>query len=469
MMIPRRLSRLLRAGRLGAWLLLCAVSAVGRGQDAAAPPSPPRRAGIGAERAAERYKQLLAANPSENTPLDRLWSLAEEAGSTVALLDEYARAEAAVDPKSGHFAPALIHGRLLQKAGRLDEAAAAFQRAAAVAPTNPQPLLALAALAVARHQLGEAVEHYQKAIAALPPDDPRATDVLLQLGDAFLQAGQTERAAEAWEKVVARDPRDLALRQRLAEAYETHGLPARAQPHLAWIESHATDPAARVGAARALARCAEAGGDFDTARSALERAFALTAPGNWLRADLATALRRLHERAGRLPELETRWREAAERAQRDLGAWQTLADFYAATGQPERERDALLRLIALAPRDKPAARRLAALHADLGEMDRAAAVLDNLLRAQPEDFELVLQRAGIELRQGKVNEAAARAEAACTRQPGDESRRAAALAFFQANHLPAAAERLLRADVARQPAADEPTLALARFFLAQKR
>ena len=61
-------------------------------------------------RVAERYKQMLAANPAEGIALDRLWKGALDGGTTEELLAAYAKAE--------DFSARMIHGLLLRKAGR---------------------------------------------------------------------------------------------------------------------------------------------------------------------------------------------------------------------------------------------------------------------------------------------------------------------------------------------------------------
>ncbi len=461
----RRVTQLRTALGLGrccvGFLLLSLPTA--RAQVSPPAPSGEARAGIAGARAIARYKQSLAANPAEGTALDRLWTLAEESGTTSALLEEFAaQADAGL-------AGALVYGHLLKKAGRLDDAATAYRRAAVLAPTDPRPALALAALEKGRGRHDATAAALQAALATLPGDDPRRVETLLALGAAFLAAGDGNRAAETWEQTVLAAPRNLSVRRELADAYEKNGLPERALPHHEYIEKNAPDPATRAAAARVLGRLHEARGNFDAARAALERARALTAPGNWLRSELQTELVRLHERAGRLPELEGIWRAQAEKSPRDLGGWLALAELYAATGNADRERGVLERIVALGPRDRDAALRLARLTAEAGDLERAGTLFDGLLKAQPGNFDLVLERAGLDLRQGRLTEAASRVEAAARSRPGDESIASAALAFFQSNRLHAATERALRAEMIRRAAAPEPVLALANFLFDAKR
>src|SRR5687768_1142818 len=86
----------------------------------------------------ERYKQMLATNPAEGTALERLWKAYSDRGETTALIDEYAR--------GGTFSSELVLGHLLRRAGRLEEAIAAFTRAANLDVKSAAPLLALGSL-----------------------------------------------------------------------------------------------------------------------------------------------------------------------------------------------------------------------------------------------------------------------------------------------------------------------------------
>ncbi|MEZ0254416.1 MAG: hypothetical protein ACAI37_04020, partial [Chthoniobacter sp.] len=96
----------------------------------------------------ERYKQMLAANPVEGTALDRLWKIYAEQGQTGQLLDEYKGGDS--------FAGQMILGHLLRRAARGNEAAGAYQRAAALDATSPLPAMALAQVETERTHPREA-------------------------------------------------------------------------------------------------------------------------------------------------------------------------------------------------------------------------------------------------------------------------------------------------------------------------
>ena len=430
-----------------------------------APGASPTVADQRAARVAERYKAMLLANPVEGLALDRLWKYDDDRGATGELLEEFHRA---ADAPGAETSPALIYGYLLKRAGRLDEADASYGRAAKRDPASPLPTLARAELALGRSRPGEAAQLLMTALGQLPDGDRRQPEILLKLGSAWLAAGQPLKAAESWEKIIAHDPANIGLRRQLAENYEKNGLPERALVHYEYIEAHA-EPAERAAALRDVARLHESRGEFDAARDALERGLTLTARDNWLHAELETRLIGLYERAGRVPELEARWRAGVESAPRDLGGYGRLEALAEAQGDLAGERHWLEKIVALAPGDRDDTLKLARRLSDDGDRTQAAALYDGLLKIQPDNLDLILARAELDLQLGQPAAAVGRIEARIARNPADESVTTPALAFLLDHHLDDAAARYLRADVARQPAAAGPSLALAKFLFAQRK
>ena len=94
---------------------------------------------------------------------------------------------------------------------------------------------------------------------------------------------------------------------------------------------------------------------------------------------------------------------------------------------------------------------------------------DGLLKRQPNNLELILARADLDVQMGQPAAAVSRIEARVAQTPADDSIVGPALNFFLDHRLGDAAERILRAEVARQPAAVEPSLALAKFLFSERR
>lgn len=417
-----------------------------------------------AARVAERYQSMLAANPSEGMALDRLWKMYEERNATAFLIDIYRRITDASDKP----ADALVYGHLLKRAGRLDEAAGSYERASRLDSASPLPLVAQADLATVRSKPAEAAALLEKALDKTSAADRRRGEFLLKLGDAWLAAGQPLKAGDAWEKLVAADPANLALRKQLASTYEKNGLPERAIVHYQYIVQHA-DPPGRATALRELGRLHEIRGEFEASRDALESGLALTARDNWLYGELQKSLIRLYQRAGKAAELDTRWKAVVERAPRDLGGYLRLVALAEAQGDPAAARLWLEKLVALAPRDRKNILKLAYLLRDAGENERAAALYDVLLKLQPGNLDLILARADLDLQMGRTADAAARVESRTALNPADESVSIPALQFFLSSRLDDSALKLLSSAVARQPTALEPVLALAKFLFGHGR
>ena len=119
-------------------------------------------------RVAERYRQMLAENPTESMALDRLWKGALDGGTTEELLAAYAKAE--------DFSGRMIFGLLLRKAGRDEDARAAFESAAKANAANPLPLLALARMENDGARPAKSAALFERALEAFLSVSPIAAE-----------------------------------------------------------------------------------------------------------------------------------------------------------------------------------------------------------------------------------------------------------------------------------------------------
>lgn len=97
----------------------------------------------------------------------------------------------------------LAAGGAAQRAGRLDEAQAALERAMALWPDSAVVLRELARIEAARGALDAAEEHARQAIAI----DPGDADAFAALGDVLEAHGRLREAAAAFTRAAALDPR----------------------------------------------------------------------------------------------------------------------------------------------------------------------------------------------------------------------------------------------------------------------
>ena len=406
----------------------------------------------------ERYKQMLATNPVEGVALDRLWKIALDEGTTERLIAEYQKADG--------FASRMVLGHLLRKAGRDDDAGDAFSRAAKLDAQSPQPLLALARLENERGHPRDAADWLEKAAALLPKDDARLADTLMQLGSAWLAAGDVKKAAAAWERTVALDANNLDLRRRLAGAYADNHLPEPAIRHLEFIIEHAQPPE-RAAALQQIAKLHSAAGRPGEAMEALQRAVAFTAPGNWLRSELLGQIIRLAQRQHVEMELEEKWKKQVEQSPRDLGGYLQLVEFYERTGKLDEQRVWLKKTTALVPKNAELRLKLARLLVQIDRLDDAVTRYDALLAEQPGNVDLVFERARLDIQRDDNAAARARIAALLAGKKGDELLRAKALEFYQEHRLLDLVEEHLKAEATG--GAEEPVFALATFYFSQRR
>ncbi|MEZ0254913.1 MAG: tetratricopeptide repeat protein [Chthoniobacter sp.] len=326
--------------------------------------------------------------------------------------------------------------------------------------------MALAQLETERTHPREAAAWLEKAVALIPTGDPRLSETLLQLGTAWLDAGETVKAAEAWEKTVALNPADLALRRKLADAYQRNFLPERAIEHLQYVEGHSA-PTDRPLVLQQIARIQQGAGQQDAAIAALEKALALTGPGNWLRTDLESQLIRLHQRYHRTEELEERWKKFAAENPRDLGACLQLVELYERLGDLEQQRVWLEKLTVLAPKNLEYREKFARLLLQMDRGEQATAVYDALLKDQPTNADFVFARARLDVQHDAAQTAKQRIDALLAARKNDESVRAKALEFYQQNRLTSYVEEHLKADATSNT--EETISALASFYFTQHR
>ena len=167
----------------------------------------------------------------------RTWDASRAWASDLSLFTSTVRAQ----PDSAK-AQRMLGGALME-AGRPAEAAAAFERAAAIIrrPGTPQDRLApaLVELGVAQERLGrlgEAERIYEEVLRA----DPRNGNALWRLGVVRWQRGDREGAAEAWRQVVAIDPGHARAWNDLGIVATMAGDPEGALD--AWRRATAADP-----------------------------------------------------------------------------------------------------------------------------------------------------------------------------------------------------------------------------------
>jgi tetratricopeptide (TPR) repeat protein len=128
---------------------------------------------------------------------------------------------------------------LLQQEGRLDEAAAAWDRTLEMEPVDVPALVHRGEILLLQGKPEEAVPFFRKALAR----DPRSTAAKAQLGQAALARRDFPEAVARLEAALAESPEANRLHHPLALAYRGLGDRAKAEEHLAKAGSVGVRPA----------------------------------------------------------------------------------------------------------------------------------------------------------------------------------------------------------------------------------
>jgi tetratricopeptide (TPR) repeat protein len=118
----------------------------------------------------------------------------------------------------------LTLGEALDAFGERDRAEQAFLAAAAISPTDPRPIFQLGRIAEARRQVQVAIDRYRQALKLDPAFAPAAHYLASQLRS----AGDYDEAVKLLLAALAREPANLSLRLNLAHTYLRKGDAARA-------------------------------------------------------------------------------------------------------------------------------------------------------------------------------------------------------------------------------------------------
>lgn len=168
-----------------------------------------------------------------------------------------------------------VLGRSRYAAGRAVEALAAYRRALALDPAHAGTRNGLAVLYAAEGDYAGAIALWS-AMTAKAPAEPASAYLFVNLGYAYLLAGDTERALAALRQACLLDPVDATAWEHLGTALRRAGQPERAVQALKQAET------LRLHEAKAdyalLGRDAAAGAIADAIVSPAVQPFAVAAP-----------------------------------------------------------------------------------------------------------------------------------------------------------------------------------------------
>ena len=326
-----------------------------------------------------RYQRILERRPVEGAVFERLVRELRGARGLERLIEEY---EGRVREAPQQANLVILLGHLYKRASRLSEAADAYERAVALDPSNPLPIRARAAALVLEGRPDEAAQAYEQALAVAGRDDDRQ-EILFALADLALGNRELETAVGYLEQAAALTPRDVYVREQLADVLLEHGVYDRAiAQYEAILALTGRDTRQRAMTLGAIGDALVLQGSLDSAVERYREGQRLVRRGSWLHNDLERRIVDAYRSGGDLEALvafyEARW------SRPDFEQTRILVELYEELG---RDDEAL----AMAERAVRANRRAVDARLDLirllerrNDMEAVVAAYEALIRLSDE-------------------------------------------------------------------------------------
>ncbi len=336
----------------------------------------------------ERYLRILEQDPRETFAFRRLLDLYRQRDGDVEGFTREQRAR--VEADGAAYAPRMLLGHLLKAQGHVDEARAAYQRAAELRPREPAPLVALAHIERSASNFEAARRRYD---AALPLTRERlAREELLREVAAVAMEQRDFDAARAYFSQLARGAAaSVYLRTEYARA-----LAAAREWDLAVSEYERVMRALR-GDNRVLppillelSRAQLETGAVEASIETLDRALRTAGRQAGIRAEIYEQMRTAYRRTDRLPELAERLRTEGRGGYEGSAL---LAQIEDELGNDEAALAAYRRALRARPRDIDARRSIIQILMRSGRLDDVVTEYRALIRSAPREPRFVIELA----------------------------------------------------------------------------
>jgi len=285
-------------------------------------------------------------------------------------------------------------GAFLKQNGNIGEAIDHYSKALTIKPDFAVGHYELGQALARQGKRQEAIDHYQQAIRF----KPNHAAVHHNLAIALASLGKMEEAAEQYAEVVRLQPKSAEAHNNLGNALAGQGKIEEAVYHYSQVLQIQPDYAEaqnNLGVALArLGRLKEAVGCFyEAVRLKPEWAEAHNNLGNALYAQ------------GKFDEAIDHYVEALRFKPNDLGTRHNLAIALASVGKTEEAAEQYAEVVKLQPKSAEAHFNLGTAWARLGELDKASSCFTRVLQLEP-NFAAAHNSLGVVLaRQGKLHEA----------------------------------------------------------------
>ncbi|WP_164103463.1 DUF1583 domain-containing protein [Candidatus Laterigemmans baculatus] len=232
--------------------------------------------------AAERFLQLLERRPRTGTALDRLYGYHVQNGSLEPFVEQLRR-DAESDQADGNSW--LLLGLIQLRRGEELEAITALRRATEQLPDDSMAPYYLGRAHLLLGEPDRAAEAMEEALRRQPPR-AELLEIGKALGRLYQRQQQDERAAEVWQQLTEAFPGDTRVAEAVAAILADEGNHAAALQRFTDLATAARDPYQRVQFAIRAAEMKLRLGEAEAARGDLEKQLAQLNPDSWLYRDV---------------------------------------------------------------------------------------------------------------------------------------------------------------------------------------
>ncbi len=403
-----------------------------------------------------------------------------------------ARLDEALKTNERDLALQLIKARTLEKAGRLDDAEATYQKLLGFNPGSKEMRHLLAQFYMAHGKPAQAEEQYRAAAKEHPDDLQAKLDVVRFIGG----TKGPQAAADELQQLIVAQPKQLELKLALASLRKQEGQLDAARALWNEVADQAGDEAAGLSARAALATDALAQGDKAGAARQLSDILAKDARNEQalvLRASIAMDERRLDDAVGDLrtvlrdtpasaqaaallartyelqgaPELaQEQYARAAQNSKYAPIIAMPYAQFLASSGKERLVEGVLREVLQASPQYLPAYQMLAQTYLNLGNLEGAAQVVQAVARLPGQELATLQLTGALAAAHGNWDAAITAYKKAHELAPADLQSVASLLGTYQRAGMAPQARAFMQSAVAAAP--DALPLRLMQAQLAQQ-
>ncbi|MDR1491809.1 MAG: tetratricopeptide repeat protein [Planctomycetaceae bacterium] len=359
----------------------------------------------------ERFWTILTKNPRRGTSLDRVYGYYVDAGQ-IGELVEKCRKLTRNNPQDAKTW--LLQGLILSRRGDDDGTVEAFQKAESLDVNDALGSFYLGETFIAQGRLQDAAAALERAIARKPSRND-ILNMMQALGRVYERFGDKEKSAKLWSEMEKIFPNDSDILVQIAETLEEEGKyddALRRYQKLAEMAAAKKDNYARVRFALSAADIKIRTGKKQDAINDFEKLLDELAGDNWLADSVRDRIERVFVRQADYAGLTGYYQKRLAKYPNDAETTRRLATALVRLGRTDDAKELLIKILEKAPSNAPLRLALIDLYVNdrnFDEADKQYALID---KQEPNNPDTISQWGLVTLENRKLPERERKAAAA---------------------------------------------------------